>query len=179
MDWFFAFILVVLVLVGWVLTVFSLPGNWLIVGGAALYAWLFPVSESRLAIGWGVVAALAVLAVLGELVEFLAGALGAAKAGASKRSAVLALVGSLVGSLVGAFVGLPIPFVGSIVGAIVCAALGASVGAICGELWKGRELEESWTIGAAAFFGRLFGTIGKIIIGSAIAGVTLVAMVVR
>lgn len=178
MDWFLAFLLLVVVVVGWGLTVFSLPGNWLIVLGAALYAWLGPVEESRLAIGWGVVGALAALAALGELFEFLAGALGAAKAGASKRSAALAIVGSLVGSLVGAFVGLPIPLVGSLVGAIVCAALGASVGAICGELWKGKELEETWTIGTAAFFGRLLGTIGKIIIGSVIAGVTLVAMIV-
>jgi len=179
MDWFLAFLLVVVVVVGWGLTVFSLPGNWLIVSGAALYAWLGPAEESRLAIGWWVVAALLALAVLGELVEFLAGALGAAKAGASKRSAVLALVGSLIGSLVGAFVGLPIPLVGSIVGAILCAAFGASVGAICGELWKGKELEETWTVGTAAFVGRLFGTIGKIIIGSAIAGVTLVALVIQ
>lgn len=178
MDWVFAFLLLVVVVVGWGLTVFSLPGNWLIVAGAALYAGFGPAADSRLAVGWWLVGALVVLAALGELVEFLAGALGAAKAGASKRSAVLALVGSLVGSLVGAFVGLPIPLVGSILAAIFGAALGASVGAIGGELWKGRELHETWTIGTAAFIGRLCGTIGKIAIGSAMAGATLVAMLV-
>lgn len=178
MDWISAFLLLVVVVVGWGLTVFSLPGNWLMVAGAALYAGVGPGVDSRLAVGWWFVGALLVLAMLGELFEFLASSLGAAKAGASKRSAVLALLGSLVGSLVGAFFGLPIPLVGSMIAAIFGAALGASLGAIGGELWKGKELHETWTIGTAAFVGRLCGTVGKIAIGSAMAGATLVAMMI-
>lgn len=179
MDWLLAFLLVVCVLAGWVGTLFSLPGNWLIVASAALYAWLGPESESRLAIGGWVVAGLLVLALLGELIEFAAGAVGAQQAGASKRAAVLSLVGSLIGGIAGAFLGLPIPVVGSILAAILGAALGAGAGAIGGELWLGRELDDTWQVGLAAFLGRLCGTIGKILVGSVLCAVTLVAMAVR
>lgn len=176
MEWVYAILLMLVVLSGWALNVFSLPGNWLTVAAAAIYAWLGPPLESRLALGGGVVIGLVLLALAGEGVEFLASALGAQRAGASKRSAVLALVGSLIGTLVGMFVGLPIPVVGSIVAALLCAAFGASLGAILGELWKGRELEATWKIGAAAFFGRLLGTIGKIAFGSAMVGLTVAAL---
>lgn len=179
MDWLVAFVLVVFVFVGWGLAVFSLPGNWLIVGSTALYAWLGPASDSRLAIGWWVVGSLVVLAVIGEIVEFAASALGAKKAGASKRSAVLALVGSVFGSLLGGLVGVPIPVLGSLIGAVVGAALGASVGAICGELWIGKELHQTWDIGVAAFVGRLCGTVGKLITSSVMVGVTFVALALR
>jgi len=109
-----ALLLIVLLVAGWMLTLVGLPGNWLMVGTTAVYAWLVP-AQSRAAIGWKVVAAMLVLAVLGEVVELLAGALGAARAGGSRRGAALALVGSLAGALVGAVVGLPIPLVGSLV----------------------------------------------------------------
>jgi len=45
--------------------------GWLIVAAAAGYAWLVP-DDSRLDLDWWTVIALAALAVLGELVEFVA-----------------------------------------------------------------------------------------------------------
>ncbi len=44
---------------------------WIVVGAAALYAWQFP-SDGRLALGWNTVVVLLVLAVVGEVVEFVA-----------------------------------------------------------------------------------------------------------
>ncbi len=58
--------------IGWVLTLVGMPGNWLIVAGTAIYAYLVP-DDSRLGIGWQVVAVLAGLAALGEIVEVVAG----------------------------------------------------------------------------------------------------------
>src|SRR5689334_15648418 len=89
----------------WFTTLFSLPGNWLIVGCAALFAWLL-LPDAR-GITWTTVAVLVGLAVLGEVVEFAAGAAGAAKQGASKRGVALAMVGALVGSVAGVAIGLP------------------------------------------------------------------------
>ena len=153
-----AILLVVVAFACWALNVIGLPGNWLIVALAATYAYFMP-DERRLDISILSVVGLLALAVLGEAIEFLAGALGASKAGASKRGMALALVGSLMGGIAGIFV--PIP----IIGPIVCASLGALAGAVLGEQWKGRDLDESLSIGQAAFWGRLIGTLGKILVG--------------
>lgn len=148
----------------WFLTLFGLPGNWLILGVASLFAYLVPNMGGR-GISWNVVAVLAGLALLGELLEFAAGAAGMAKGG-SKRGAVLAVIGSMIGGIAGAVVGIPIPLLGSLVGVLLFASLGAMAGAIAGERWKGSALGNSLEIGKAAFWGRLFGSLAKVIVGS-------------
>ncbi len=170
-----AILLSVTLAIGWLAQLLGLPGNWLIVLAAALYAWWLP-PDAATAIGWNVVLVLVVLAVLGELVELVAGALGVARVGGSRRGAVLAIVGSLLGSIVGIFVGLPIPLVGSLVGAVLFAALGALAGAFLGESWKGRDFDASLQIGKAAFLGRLLGTVAKMIVSSTMVAVTLAAI---
>jgi hypothetical protein len=162
---------------GWLLTLLGMPGNWLMVLAAALYAWLTP-GDSRLAIGWPAVGVMAALAAFGEAVELIAGALGVAKAGGSRRSAVLALAGSLIGGIAGIFVGLPIPVIGSLISAVLFAGVGALIGAMLGENWKGRGLNQSWQVGLAAFWGRLLGTLAKTLVASAMVGVAVAALVV-
>jgi uncharacterized protein len=176
MSLFWAFLLVAVVLAAWFLTLVGMPGNWLMVAAVVVYVLLVP-HEGRLAIGWTTVTILVVLATLGELLEFLAGALGAAKAGGSKRGAVLALVGSLVGGIAGLFIGLPIPVVGPVLGVVLFAAMGAFAGAVLGEQWKGRELGQSLRVGQAAFWGRLLGTVAKTTIGALMVVTTIVALV--
>lgn len=173
-----ATILIVLLTAGWCLTIINLPGNWLIVAAAALYALVVP-DDSRFDISWTTVAILLGLAIIGEIVETAAGAVGASRQGGSRRGMMLAIVGSIAGSIIGAMVGLPIPIVGSVIAAILFAALGALIGAVLGEQWKGRDAQTSWQIGQAAFWGRLFGTLGKIVVGSAMVASALVAMFVE
>ncbi len=149
---------------GWALNLIGLPGNWLVLALASVYAFLMP-ADQRVDIGLATLVGLLVLASVGELIEFVAGALGAAKAGGSKRGAILGLIGSLIGGFVGIFAPIPIPVVGSVVGALVFASLGALLGAVVGERWKGQNLDESLRIGHAAFWGRLLGTLGKVWVG--------------
>jgi len=118
------------------------------------------------------------LAVAGEVVEFLAGALGATRAGGSRRGAVMALGGSLAGGVFGMFAALPIPLVGPLVGAVLFGALGALAGAVLGEQWKGKDLDESLRVGHAAFWGRLLGTLGKALVGAVMVLVVLVTLFV-
>jgi uncharacterized protein YqgC (DUF456 family) len=162
---------------GWVLTLVSLPGNWLMVAAAALYAFAAP-PEGRMAIGWGVVIALVVLALLGELLELLAGALGATRGGGSKRGAVLAVLFSVPGAMIGAVLGAPIPVIGTLVGVIFFAGLGALAGAMLGESWKGRKLHESWQVGRGAFWGRVLGSLAKVLIASVMLAVGMTAVFV-
>ena len=161
--WSLLFLLVLVL--AWGLTLFSLPGNWLIVAAAATYACLTS-ADAEPAIGWISVAVLAGLAALGEVIEFAASAVGTSRAGGSKRGALLAILGAVVGSVAGALLGLPIPVVGSIVGMLLFASLGAMAGAMVGESWKGRTLDESIEVGRAAFWGRLSGTLAKTGIGT-------------
>jgi len=160
-------ILILALLAGWLMTVLSLPGNWVMVAATAVYAYFSP--EGRFGVSWTTVGILLGLAVLAELLELAAGAVGAARVGGSKRGAALAILGSMVGAIVGAMFGtaIPIPLVGSVIGAVLCASLGALGGAMLGEAWKGRTLGETWKIGQAAFWGRFLGTVAKTTIASA------------
>ncbi len=178
MDIFWAVLLVCVALLLWALNLINLPGNWLVMGAAGLYAYLTPAG-GRADVGWPVVIALLVLAVVGEVIEFAAGAAGAARVGGSRRSAVLALRGSRVGGVAGIFVGaaIPIPLIGSLIGALLLGGLGALLGAVAGERWKGRPLDASLRVGQAAFWGRLAGTLGKIVVGAAMIAVLLAGLV--
>lgn len=176
MTIFFALLLIVILLACLALTLFGMPGNWLIVAVTAVYACLKPAG-SPAAIGWQPVAVLFVMAVLGEIVELLAATMGTAKAGGSRRGAALALVCSVIGAVVGIFVGLPVPVVGSILAALLFAGLGALGGAMLGERWAGKDWNASWQIGKAAFRGRLAGTLGKMFLGVMMVVVVIVALI--
>src|SRR5262245_8930956 len=105
-------------------TAFALPGNWIIVALSALFAWLVPYPNGD-GLSWYGVGAIALLAVVGEIVEFAAGAAGAARSGGSRRGMVLAMTGAMLGSIAGVAIGIPIPVVGTLVGAVGGGALGA------------------------------------------------------
>ncbi len=169
---FLAIGLVVACAAFWASNLVMLPGNWLAVALLAVYAAWGP-DGGRAEIGWGLVAAAFGLATAGELFEFLAGAVGASRAGASRRSTLFALIGSMLGATLGLFVGIPVPVLGPVLAAILFGGLGASAGAMFGEWSQGRGARENWAIGRAAFVGRTFGTLGKTSIG---AGIVLVAL---
>jgi len=167
-------LLIISVLTFWVLNLIGLPGNWFIVGAATIYSGLMP-PESRGGLDWTLVGILAGLALLGEVLEFVAGAAGVKKAGGSRGGIILALIGSFVGAMAGLFVGVPVPVVGSVIAAVLFAGLGALGGAMLGESLAGRNWTTSWQIGKAAFWGRLFGTVAKVLIGTILVGVAIAA----
>jgi len=158
----------------WFANVFTLPGNWLIVGLAALFTYFFPPAEYGRGFGWITVGVLALIAVLGEVIEFAAGAAGAAKHGASRRAMLLSIVGAAVGSITGAAVGIPVPIIGPLIAAVGGGAAGAFGGAYLGEVWKGKLHPERTAVSTGALLGRLFGTVGKLAAGAAMVAVLAV-----
>lgn len=148
-------------------TVTALPGNWIIVGLTALFAWLIHDAAGG-GIYWTTVGILLGLATLGELIEFIAGAAGAARSGGSRRGMVLAILGTMFGSMLGVAAGafVPIPLLGPVIAAIGGGAIGAFVGAYVGESWKGRTDDQRLAVSKAAFVGRLLGTVGKLWVGA-------------
>ncbi len=162
-----ALLLVLLCGCAWLSTFLTLPGNWLTAGLAALFALIYPRADAAArGMSWTTVLVLLGLAVVGEIIEFAAGAAGATQQGASRRGVALSIVGGMLGSFAGLLVGVPIPVVGPLVVAILGGALGAFAGAYVGEAWKGQEHEQRVAIGRGAFVGRLWGTAGKLAVGA-------------
>jgi uncharacterized protein YqgC (DUF456 family) len=156
--------LAVLNLGAWATSLFTLPGNWIVVVITALFA-AFVHPPHGEGVSWTVVGVAVGLALLGELVEFAAGAAGAAKHGGRRRGMLLAIGGAMIGSIAGGIVGVPVPVVGSVLGALGGGALGAFCGAYLGETWKGKTGPERMAVSTAALVGRLLGTVGKLAVG--------------
>jgi hypothetical protein len=141
-----------------ILNLFSLPGNWLIVITTSLFAWW---QWENKVISIYTLIAIAVLALMGEIVEFLAGAGGAKKAGAGWLGAIAAIFGAIAGAITGTFV---MPFIGTIIGS----CLGAGLAAAGIEMVMGKPAKVSIRSGAGASIGRFFGSMAKFAIGAAI-----------
>ncbi|WP_436716550.1 DUF456 domain-containing protein [Roseiconus lacunae] len=169
--------LVLACFLSWLTNLITLPGNWICVLLIGLYAWLGPQS-GRLSISLVTLGVTFAIAFVGEVIEFVASAAGAKNAGASTKSTIYSIFGSIVGAVVGGIVGVPIPVVGQIFAAIIFGGLGAAFGAMYGEWTDGRAWRDNWNVGQAAFWGKLFGTIGKFSVGLLIVLTVVVAVCV-
>jgi uncharacterized protein YqgC (DUF456 family) len=147
-----AAVLVVAGLAGLVLPV--LPGAPLLFGGILLAAW----AEDFAYLGVGTLTVVGVLAALAIAADFVAGAFGARRYGASKR----AVLGATIGTVVGLFFG-PIGVL-----------LGPFVGAVLGELTVQRDLNAAGRAGVGATIGLALGTAAKLALGFAMIGIAVV-----
>ena len=175
--WLIALLLLIGMVCSWALNLVGLPGNWINLAAVAIYAWLMPL-EHRADVGWIVVGILLLLAIAGEVIETLASSAGAATAGGSKRGAALAMVGAMIGGVIGLLIPNPFPVIGHILASLLCSGVGALLGAMLGEAWKGREWEDAWWVGHSAFWGRMFGTVGKILVGAVMIVVVFAGMLI-
>lgn len=173
--WLAMLLLLALNAAGVFLVALQLPGTWLMLlvtlGGAWWAKWQFGYTWEDAPITWWTLGVLGVLAIIGEVLEFVAGAAGASKAGASKRGIVGAIVGGVVGAILGTFI--PIPIVGTLVGA----AIGAGVGSVLGDMWAGREFHPALLAGKGAAIGKFWGAVLKLIVAVAMWLVVAMAVV--
>lgn len=149
--WVLAIILIVAGLAGLVLP--ALPGPFLLLGGLWVAAW----AEGYVYVGTGTLITLAIMAVIAALADFVAGAFGARRFGASVRS----VYGAALGAVVGIFFGLP--------GLL----LGPFIGALIGELSARKGLVAAGRAGWGATLGLVLGTAAKLALGFAMVGLYL------
>jgi uncharacterized protein YqgC (DUF456 family) len=149
-------LLILVLLLGLVMIPFGLPGTWIIVGAALGYSILVPGSISMFT-----VIAVAVLAVIGEVIEFTLTAKYTKKYGGSSRASW----GAIIGGMVGAFMGVPVPIIGSVIGAFI----GAFVGAFVAELSRGTGGAGATRVATGALIGRALASAVKVGIGVAMA----------
>lgn len=145
----------------WLVTVlFMFPGNWLMVCGTYLFAWW---QWDRGIFGWPLLVVITVLALIGELIEFFAGAGGAKKAGAGWWGAIAAIGGAVMGAILGTIL-VPVPLIGTLMGTCI----GAGLATWTVERATGKKHDESVRSGVGAGTGVLVGTLSKFIIGCVI-----------
>jgi uncharacterized protein YqgC (DUF456 family) len=130
----------------------GLPGTWLILGVAVGYAAL-----TNEGIGWINIVLIGILAIIGEILEFMLAGRYARKYGGSKRAGW----GAIIGGMVGAFVGIPVPIVGPMIGAFV----GAFIGALLFELAGGTGAGAATKVATGALLGRVMAAAMKVGIG--------------
>jgi uncharacterized protein YqgC (DUF456 family) len=146
-------ILAAVIILSLVLIVLGLPGLWIMVASAVAYNMIVPGDP----IGWVSLIAVAVLALVAELLEFTMTGRYARKYGGSRRAGW----GAILGGIIGAMVGFPVPIVGPVIGAFV----GSFVGALVAELTGGASAGDATRVAKGALIGRVVSTMLKIGIG--------------
>jgi uncharacterized protein YqgC (DUF456 family) len=152
--WIVAVLLVIVGAAGTVLP--ALPGVPLIFGGVLLAAW----AEDFQRIGGWTIGILAVLAVIGVVVDYVAAALSAKRVGASRQG----IIGAAVGTVAGVFTGLW--------GLIFMPLVGAAIG----EFIAHKDALRAGKVGAATWFGLLVATAIKIAVAFTMIGVFVAAI---
>lgn len=147
--WLGAIVCIVAGLVGLVLP--AIPGPPLLFAGL----WMAAYAEHYAFVGTKTLVVLGVLTVLAVALDFIAGALGAKRFGASRW----AVFGAVIGAIVGIFFGL------------IGLLLGPFMGAVAGELISGRALDAASRAGIGATIGLLVGTAAKLAIGFTMLGI--------
>ncbi|MDP1540109.1 MAG: DUF456 domain-containing protein [Moraxellaceae bacterium] len=143
LTWAGVAILLIAGLAGLVLPV--IPGPPLLFAGFLLAAW----AEQFQFVGLNTLILLGLLCLFAIILDFVAGALGAKRYGASKAAIWGALIGAVVGIVFG-----PIGIL-----------FGPFVGAVIGELINGRQLQQAGRAGFGASIGMLVGIVAKLVIG--------------
>lgn len=154
--WLIAIVMIVAGVFGTVLP--ALPGVAFVFGGILLAAWADDFTRIS---GW-TIAALAALTVVAFVVDYVAAAAGARKAGASR----LAIVGAALGTIAGVFTGL--------VGLLFLPLAGAAIG----EFIARRDVLRAGKAGIATWLGLVVGTAVKVAIVFTMIGVFVAALIV-
>jgi uncharacterized protein YqgC (DUF456 family) len=156
MDWTILWwlLVILLVLAGLAGTVLpAVPGVPLVFAGLLAGAWIGHFET----VGWKSLGLFALLTVVAQVVDFIAAALGAKRAGAGTR----AFWGATLGAFAGMFFGIP--------GML----FGPFVGAVLGELSGGSGWRQSGRAGVGTWLGMVFATAVKLAIAFLMIGIFL------
>ena len=136
------------------LHVFGLPANWILAGLVGIWRLFHPEAE------WGLLflGGLVVLAIVGEVAEFLFQAWSTKRYGGTSKGMWAAIIGAIAGSILGA------PFLLG-VGALVGAVFGAFAGCFIMERLSGLPTPEALDAAMGAMWGKVLGMVVKVGLG--------------
>jgi hypothetical protein len=152
--WVLSVLLIVVGLAGTVLP--ALPGPAFVLAGIVVGAWIGDFKE----VTWLTVGVSIALAVLAWVLDYVAGLMGAKRAGASKQ----ALIGAALGTVAGVFMGL--------VGVLFM----PFVGAVAGEYLARRDHGGALQVGVGTWLGIMVGLIAKVVLSLVMVGLFIAAL---
>jgi len=158
--WLLVVVLIAAGLAGTVLP--ALPGTALVLAGIVLGAWIDDFSR----VGATTLAVVTVLAVLAWVLDYVAGLLGAQRAGASRA----ALVGAALGTVAGLFMGL--------VGVLFMPLVGAAAGEFLARRADADAHGQALKVGVATWLGIMAGLLAKVVIAFMMLGIFVVALLI-
>lgn len=137
-------LMMILSLISFMLMIFGIPGNFIIMGIGILYYFIAPGMVTT-----GQLVFLILLAVSGEVVENLVGLLGAKKYGASRVGMIGAFLGSFLGGILGTMI---FPVIGTFLGVF----MGSFVLTFLFEYrLEGKDTHEASRAGKGALLGKV------------------------
>ncbi|MDL2281102.1 DUF456 domain-containing protein [Selenomonadales bacterium OttesenSCG-928-I06] len=139
------------------LTTVGLSGNLLILISSLIYAFYTDFTI----LNYNSVIIIIALYVIGEILEFTAGMIGAKKEKASTITILATFIGGILGGIIGSFIFI---ILGSIIGVLV----GSYVFGLISEFIQTNDLGKSLRVARGIIVGQFFGTIFKIIIAISI-----------
>ena len=154
--WILSVALIVAGLAGTVLPV--LPGTLLVWAGIVLGAWIDDFQR----VGTTTLVVVTVIAVLAWALDYVAGLLGARKAGASRQ----ALVGAAIGTVAGLFMG--------VVGVLFMPLVGAALG----EYLARKDQTRAVRVGVATWLGIMLGLLAKVVLAFVMVGLFIAALLI-
>jgi len=154
--WILCAALIVAGLAGTVLPV--LPGTVLVWAGIVLGAWIDDFQR----VGTTTLVVVTVLAALAWVLDYVAGLLGARKAGASRQ----ALLGAAIGTVAGLFMG--------VVGVLFMPLVGAALG----EYLAQKDQHRAVRVGVATWLGIMLGLLAKVVLAFIMVGLFVAALLI-
>ena len=158
--WLLSAALILLGLAGTVLP--ALPGTALVLAGIVLGAWIDGFSR----VSTPTVIVISVLALLAWVLDYVAGLMGAQKAGASRQ----ALIGAALGTVVGLFMGL--------VGVLFMPLVGAAAGEYLARRADANAHGQALKVGVATWLGIMVGLLAKVVIAFMMIGIFVAALLI-
>lgn len=146
-------ILAVALIFGIFLTLIGLPGNFLILAAAAIYGWQEDFSHLNYA--WLLL--LSAMWAGGEVIEFIAGIMGAKKQQASRWAMLAAIIGSIVGGILGTGI---LPVLGTLLGVV----LGGFMASFTVEYFYTRDKLKAQQVAKGVMKGQITGMLIKLVI---------------
>lgn len=131
----------------------GIPGGWIAFGAIVIYDIVTGFST----VGWKWLIVMAVILLVGELIESLLGIVYVARKGASGWGVLGTFIGGIVGAIAGSFI---VPFVGSIIFGLV----GAFVLAVVFEYMYYKSMDRALQTGFFAFIGKLTAMFVKLVL---------------
>jgi len=151
--WTLSALFIILGLAGLIVPV--IPGPVMLLTGFVLAAW----AENFAFVGPVIITILMLLTLLAHALDFLAGAMGVKRFGASRKAAI----GAAIGAVFGIFFG----FIGILAGPFI--------GAVIGELTVNRNIQAAGLAGIGAWLGMMVGAAAKMAIGFSMVGIFIIA----